>query len=89
MEEDLKKIGKAGIGAAATLTEKAKESVNKYSKKGEEILNKGVLSRELRNKADDALDNIKEKTDNVITTMKNKSDNMVNTVKDMMNDHIR
>lgn len=69
INDDLKKIFLAGVGAVASTAEKAKELIDEFVKKGELTVEQGkVLNEELKRNAkenDPDIDNILEKIDSM------------------------
>ena len=72
MSDELRKVTMAGIGMTSTAVEKAKKTINKYAKKGEDYVNQdNTLGYKMKN----AVEDMKEKTDDAIDYVKNKIDN--------------
>lgn len=71
MGNELKKVSMASVGMAATAVEKTKETIDKYAKKGEQILNQSSdtidsLKYKVKDKADDAIDTVKQKINDTL-----------------------
>ena len=71
MGQELKKVSMAGVGMAATVAEKTKETIDKYAKKGERVLNQGADSIDsfkckVKDKADETIETVRDKINDTL-----------------------
>jgi len=71
MGNELKKVSMAGVGIAAAAVEKTKETIDKYARKGEQVMNQSSntidsLKYKVKDKADDAIDTVKQKINDTL-----------------------
>lgn len=87
IENEIKKVTMAGVGMAASVAEKTKDVIDKYSTKGEQVVNKSSnstskLQQKVNQFAKEPIDSVK----NAVDTVKEKADDVIDSAKQKLSD---